>query len=201
MPHFLSIEALRALVDAPPDGDNAATGADLRVALGDTESEHLPFLTHLLGLPLSDGESMLVRFLDGPALTARYTAACRALLVDLSGSYAGCAGFRRSALGRSLVGRTLDASVAVGGDRTSALCAGSAGSSATTAGWKLIDQAQGVARRRCAGIASVAVDQFGQSATGQQPVEHRRIAAGGAQSYPGQGRGQSLLCGGGDPHA
>ena len=84
MPHFLSVEALRALIDAPADGDSAATAAALRAALGNAGDEYFPFLAHLLGLPLSDDESMPVRFLDGPTRTVRYALACRTLLGSLA---------------------------------------------------------------------------------------------------------------------
>ena len=84
MPHFLSVQALRALIDAPPDGGSDATAGALRSALGDDASEHYPYLAHLLGLELSEADAMMVRFLDGPALTARYATACRALLVTLA---------------------------------------------------------------------------------------------------------------------
>ncbi len=84
MPHFLSIESLRALIDVPSDGDNVATAAALHVAVNVAGKEQLPFLAHLLGLPLSEEESMRVRFLDGPALTSTYADACRALLVSLA---------------------------------------------------------------------------------------------------------------------
>lgn len=85
MPHFLSVEAVRALIDAPPDADSDATAHALRAFTGGVDGAHLPFLMHLLGLPLADDESMLVRFLDGPALTARYALACRSLLAHLAG--------------------------------------------------------------------------------------------------------------------
>ncbi|MCB0001487.1 MAG: AAA family ATPase [Anaerolineae bacterium] len=84
MPHFLSIEALRALIDAPPDADGETTGRALRAALGSAGSDHYPTLAHLLGVPLDEDETMMVRFLDGPALLARYVEACRALLVTLT---------------------------------------------------------------------------------------------------------------------
>lgn len=85
MPHFLSIEALRALIDAPTGGDSVATAAALHAAMDVAGGEHFISLAHLLGLPLSDDELMLVRFLDGAALTSRYATACRSLLVSLSG--------------------------------------------------------------------------------------------------------------------
>ncbi len=84
MPHYLTGEALRALIAAPADGDGAATAGALRAALGADSGEHYPYLAHLLGLELSDADAMMVRFLDGPALTARYSAACRALLIALA---------------------------------------------------------------------------------------------------------------------
>ncbi|MCA9869918.1 MAG: AAA family ATPase [Anaerolineae bacterium] len=84
MPHFLSIEALLALIGAPPDADGEATVRALRESTVGTGREHYPYLAHLLGVPLDEDEAMTVRFLDGPALLARYAEACRALLVSLT---------------------------------------------------------------------------------------------------------------------
>ncbi len=84
VPHHLTIEAVRALIDAPADGAEAATKAALEAALGDDADEHLPFLAHLLGMAMNDAEAQMVRYLEGPALQARYLAACRALLVRLT---------------------------------------------------------------------------------------------------------------------
>lgn len=84
MPHFLTTEALRALIDAPPDGNAAGTEEALRAALHDAGSEHYPYLAHLLAVPLGESDALTVRFLDGPALTARYAAAGRAILGGLA---------------------------------------------------------------------------------------------------------------------
>lgn len=84
IPHFLTVETLRALIDAPPDGDSEAVERALRATLGGAAGQHHAYLAHLLGLPLDEEDAMMVRYQHGPALTAHYAAACRALLAELA---------------------------------------------------------------------------------------------------------------------
>ena len=78
MAHHLSTEILRGLVDAAPDASPAETQAALRAtldsALPEESNEVYPYLAHLLGLELDEEAAARVKYLDGPALQARYIA-------------------------------------------------------------------------------------------------------------------------------
>jgi class 3 adenylate cyclase len=76
MAHHLSTEILRGLIGAPPEASPAEAAQALRDtlarALADSAGEVFPFLAHLLGLELDDENAARVKYLDGPALQARY---------------------------------------------------------------------------------------------------------------------------------
>jgi predicted ATPase len=85
--HFAS-EILRGLIGSPSDDLQGETERALRAVcaqLGDGEGEEaVPFLAHLLGLPLEERQQDVVRYLDGSALRSGYARAMRGLLRALS---------------------------------------------------------------------------------------------------------------------
>jgi class 3 adenylate cyclase len=87
MAHHLSTEILRGLLGVSPEAGADEVGAALDATLRQHSSveymEVFPFLAHLLGLPLEEEAASRVKYLDGPALQARYIAAYRRLLQAL----------------------------------------------------------------------------------------------------------------------
>ncbi|HSB90058.1 MAG TPA: adenylate/guanylate cyclase domain-containing protein [Anaerolineales bacterium] len=87
MAHHLSTEILRGLIGASPESApeevEAALRGTLQRTLSDDWMEAYPFLAHLLGLTLEEEASSRVKYLDGPALQAKYIAAYRRLLHGL----------------------------------------------------------------------------------------------------------------------
>lgn len=81
MAHHLSTDVLRALLGipagAPAEEVHAALWQQMEMLFGENVKEVYPFLGHLLGLKLEEDMAARVKYLDGPALQARYIAACR----------------------------------------------------------------------------------------------------------------------------
>jgi len=88
MAHHLSTDILRRLIGAAPDATPAQTHEALRSTLDrtlrDEAGEVSPFLAHLLGLELDEEAGARVKYLDGPALQARYIASYARLIRALS---------------------------------------------------------------------------------------------------------------------
>jgi predicted ATPase len=86
--YHLSTDILRGFIDVPADAGEDETSSALRRLLigmpGDAFGEVYPFLGHLLGLRLEDEFVARVKYLDGPALQARYIAAYRQVLAALA---------------------------------------------------------------------------------------------------------------------
>jgi class 3 adenylate cyclase len=84
MAHHLSTEILRGLIEAPneatPSQTAAALTSCLKDALGEASHEVYPYLAHLLGLELDEESAARVKYLDGPALQARYVSSYTRLL-------------------------------------------------------------------------------------------------------------------------
>ncbi|MEX2030127.1 MAG: adenylate/guanylate cyclase domain-containing protein [Anaerolineales bacterium] len=88
MAHHLSTDILRALIGASADAmERELHGAlqdTLRRFVPDTYADVYPFLGHLLGLHLEEDVLGRVKFLDGPALQAKYIAAYLHLLQTMA---------------------------------------------------------------------------------------------------------------------
>lgn len=88
MAHHLSIDVLRGLLGLLPDTPDEEALAVLHRAattrLGDGAVEVYPFFGHLLGLKMDDEMAARVKYLDGPALQARYIAAFKQFLRALA---------------------------------------------------------------------------------------------------------------------
>ncbi len=89
MAHHLSTDVLRTLLGvpagAPAEEVHAALWQQMEMLFGDDEKKEVyPFLGHLLGLKLEEDMATRVKYLDGPALQARYIAACRRYLEALA---------------------------------------------------------------------------------------------------------------------
>ncbi len=86
MAHHLSIEVLRGLTglsaDTPDEVARMTLGRATATLLGEDAAESYPFFAHLLGLKLEDETA--VKYLDGPALQARYIAAFKRYLRALA---------------------------------------------------------------------------------------------------------------------
>lgn len=84
MAHHLSADVLRGLVGAPAGATEEETHAALKVAMEslfvDDIKEVYPFLGHLLGVKLEEDMAARVKYLDGPALQAKYVAAYKRFL-------------------------------------------------------------------------------------------------------------------------
>ena len=84
MAHHLSADVLRALVSAPAGASEEETRTALWNAMqnlfGDDNKQVYPFLGHLLGVKLEEDMAARVKYLDGPALQAKYVAAYKAFL-------------------------------------------------------------------------------------------------------------------------
>ena len=84
MAHHLSTEILRGLVGVPPDATpkeaQSALQATLEQTLPNESDDVYPYLAHLLGLELPEEAAARVKYLDGPALQARYIASYARLI-------------------------------------------------------------------------------------------------------------------------
>ncbi len=84
MAHHLSTDILRGIVGAPAGSSEEETHAALcktvELLFGDETKEVYPFLGHLLGLKLEEEMAARVKYLDGPALQAKYISAYKRLL-------------------------------------------------------------------------------------------------------------------------
>lgn len=76
MAHHLSTDILRGLIGAEADASGlpveAALRSTLEAAVGAQAAELYPYLAHLLGVELGEDDAARVKYLDGPALQARY---------------------------------------------------------------------------------------------------------------------------------
>ncbi len=90
MAHHLSIDVLRGLTGLSPDlADDEAQALLHRAVsdrLGQAAAEVYPFFGHLLGLKLEEEAAAAVKYMDGPALQARYVAAFKRYLQALARS-------------------------------------------------------------------------------------------------------------------
>lgn len=84
MAHHLSTDILRALINAPAGSSEEETHralAQTTQALLDGEMQEVyPYLGHLLGLKLAEDMAARVKYLDGPALQAKYISAYKRML-------------------------------------------------------------------------------------------------------------------------
>lgn len=84
MAHHLSADVLRALVGASAGATEEETHSALKRSMehlfGDELKEVYPFLGHLLGVKLEEDMVARVKYLDGPALQAKYVAAYKRFL-------------------------------------------------------------------------------------------------------------------------
>ncbi len=84
MAHHLSADVLRALVGASAGATEEETHTALWDAMqnlfADEMKEVYPFLGHLLGVKLEEDMAARVKYLDGPALQAKYVAAYKRFL-------------------------------------------------------------------------------------------------------------------------
>lgn len=84
MAHHLSADVLRGLVGAPAGATEEETHAALKTSMeslfADDIKEVYPFLGHLLGVKLEEDMAARVKYLDGPALQAKYVAAYKRFL-------------------------------------------------------------------------------------------------------------------------
>ncbi len=82
--HHLSTDILRGVIGAPAGSSDeetrAALHSTLEQLLGQDIREAYPYLGHLLGIRLDDESAARVKYLDGPALQAKYVSAFRRLL-------------------------------------------------------------------------------------------------------------------------
>ncbi len=90
MAHHLSADVLRALIGAPAGASEEETHAVLKDALADLFADDLkdvyPFLGHLLGVKLEEDMAARVKYLDGPALQAKYVSAYKRYLQTCAAS-------------------------------------------------------------------------------------------------------------------
>lgn len=90
MAHHLSTDILRGIIGAPAGSSEEETHTALRKTIetlfGSEMKEVYPFLGHLLGLKLEDEMAARVKYLDGPALQAKYISAYKRLLQALAKS-------------------------------------------------------------------------------------------------------------------
>ncbi len=84
MAHHLSADVLRALISAPAGATEEETHDALKEAVeglfANDSKEVYPFLGHLLGVKLEDDMAARVKYLDGPALQAKYVTAFKRFL-------------------------------------------------------------------------------------------------------------------------
>lgn len=90
MAHHLSADVLRALIGAPAGATEEETHAVLKDALANLFADDLkevyPFLGHLLGVKLEEDMAARVKYLDGPALQAKYVSAYKRYLQTCASS-------------------------------------------------------------------------------------------------------------------
>ena len=90
MAHHLSTDILRGLVGAPAGSSEEETRTALwqtvEQVLGDEMKEVYPYLGHLLGIKLEEDMAARVKYLDGPALQAKYISATKRLMQALAQS-------------------------------------------------------------------------------------------------------------------
>jgi class 3 adenylate cyclase len=90
MAHHLSTDILRGLIDAPAGSSEEETRTALWHALeqvlGAEMKDVYPYLGHLLGIKLEEDMAARVKYLDGPALQAKYVAAFKRSLQALAQS-------------------------------------------------------------------------------------------------------------------
>lgn len=90
MAHHLSADVLRALVGAPAGATEEETHIALKTAMenlfADEMKEVYPFLGHLLGVKLEEDMAARVKYLDGPALQAKYVASYKRFLQTCAAS-------------------------------------------------------------------------------------------------------------------
>jgi class 3 adenylate cyclase len=86
--HHLSTDILRGIIGAPAGSSEEETHAALRKTIkslfGDEIKDVYPFLGHLLGLKLEEDMAARVKYLDGPALQAKYISSYKSLLEALA---------------------------------------------------------------------------------------------------------------------
>lgn len=84
MAHHLSTDVLRGMIDAPAGSSLEQTNQALRSTLEEHVKEEFdevyPYLGHLLGLELGEDAEAKVKYLEGPALQAKYVSAFKKLL-------------------------------------------------------------------------------------------------------------------------
>lgn len=84
MAHHLSSDILRGMIGAPAGSSAQETRTALQSSmdtlLGEAADQVYPFLGHFIGLELADEQSARVKYLEGPALQARYVSAFAKLL-------------------------------------------------------------------------------------------------------------------------
>jgi class 3 adenylate cyclase/ribosomal protein L40E len=90
MAHHLSTDIMRGLIGAPAGSSEEETRTALRQTLeqvlGLEMNDVYPYLGHLLGIKLEEEMAARVKYLDGPALQAKYIAATRRLLQAMAKS-------------------------------------------------------------------------------------------------------------------
>ncbi len=88
MAHHLSTDILRGIIGAPAGSSEEETHAALHKTteslFGGEMKEVYPFLGHLLGLKLEEEMAARVKYLDGPALQAKYISSYKRLLETLA---------------------------------------------------------------------------------------------------------------------
>lgn len=90
MAHHLSTDILRGLIGAPAGSSEEETRTalwqTLEQVLGAEMRDVYPYLGHLLGVKLEEDMAARVKYLDGPALQAKYIAATKRLFQALAQS-------------------------------------------------------------------------------------------------------------------
>jgi class 3 adenylate cyclase len=90
MAHHLSTDIMRGLIGAPAGSSEEETRTalwqTLEQVLGVEMKEVYPYLGHLLGVKLEEEMAARVKYLDGPALQAKYIAATKRLFQALAKS-------------------------------------------------------------------------------------------------------------------
>lgn len=88
MAHHLSTDVLRGMISAPAGSTSQETQQALETTvhdlLGEASDQVYPYLAHLLGLELEEKLMDKVKYLEGPALQAKYVAAFRQMLQALA---------------------------------------------------------------------------------------------------------------------
>lgn len=88
MAHHLSTDVLRGMIGAPTGSSleetNRALQSTLKEYVKDGYEKVYPFLGHLLGLDLEEDAEAKVKYLEGPALQAKYVAAFKEVLTAMA---------------------------------------------------------------------------------------------------------------------